>query len=607
MRKFPLLLVLFILVGLLAACGAPAAVQPTAVPASPLNPPTSGGASAPAAPQATEAPKAVAPTAPAAPTAAPAPKATDAPKTAAPAPAAPAVKAPANNVIRVNVGTYPDTLDPQTMSFLNEIQHASLLYEGLLNLDTNLKPVPGQAESWEVKDGGKTYVFKLRPGLKYSDGQPLTAKNFEYAFKRAADPVLAGQYQSSTFDIVGAEEYGTADPAKTSEADLNKLRDAIGVKALDDRTLEIRLRSPVAYFPYIAYQWFGFPVREDIVNKSDIWWTDGKKHIGNGPFMLQELREKEIGIFVPNPNWRGPKPQVDQLVFRYIVDTKVATEAYKNGELDIIPLAAEELEAAQKDPVLSKEIVRYPGSCTQALLFNMARPPFDNKDARVAVAKAVDREAYVRDVLRGLGAVTTAWLPPGIPGYNKDAGAHLKYEPAAAKAAWDRSGFKGELKLTHSSTPRIKTRFEFIAAQILTNLGITPVLDPVEPTTLTGLVKDVTTNPAVTLSGWCADYPDPQNWLTAYWRSSAFARRYGYNNPELDKLMDAADVEQDAARRIQMYQQAEKMLLDEAVVSPLYNTENPFLVKPYVAYAKTTSHDLSFPGSFEPWLLAIKR
>ncbi|MCW5850738.1 MAG: peptide ABC transporter substrate-binding protein [Anaerolineae bacterium] len=584
MRRLTVLFALGLLVYLTASCGAPQTTHPQAKQEAP--------AQATSVPPSSEAPKPAAPQAqPAAPTQS----------------SAPAAKSSGASVIRINIGTYPDNLDPQQMSFLNEIQHASLIYEGLLNLDTNLKPIPGAAEKWDVLDGGKTYRFTLRKGLKYSDGQPLSAKNFEYAFKRAADPLLGGQYQSSTYDIEGAEAYGTADPKTTAPEKLKELRDKMAVKALDDTTLEIRLAKPVAYFPYIAYQWFGFPVREDMVAKGETWWADARNQIGNGPFIMTELKEKELARFVPNPNWHGEKPQVDEIQFRYITESRVYTEAYKNGEFDIILLAAEELETAQKDPVLSKEIVRYPGSCTQALFFNMTRAPFDKKDVRLAFAKGIDREAYVRDILRGLGVVTTAWMPPGIPGYNKDAGANLKYDPAAGKAAWQRAGYSGEVKLTHASTSRIKTRFEFIAGQLQQNLGFTPVLDPVEPTTLTALQKNIETNPPVTLSGWCADYPDPQNWLTAYWRSTAYARRYGYKNADLDKLMDAADVEQNADKRYQMYQQAEKTLLDDVVVSPMYNTENAFLVKPYVQYAKTTSHDLSFPGSFEPWKLAIKK
>ena len=602
MKKLLLFALLAALVVLAAAC-APAAAPaaPTAAPAAPAAP-----AAAP-----TEAPKAAAP---AAPTAAPAAKATDAPKAAAPTAAAPAAaaKAPAQNIVRINAGTYPDNLDPQQMSFLVEIGVAGMLYEGLVNLDANLTPIPGAAESWKVSDDGLTWTFKLRPGAKYSDGKPLTAHNFEYAFKRAADPIVAGQYQASTFIIEGAEEYGTADP-KSDPAKLKELRDKMAVKAIDDTTLEIKLTQPAAYFPYIAYQWFGYPVREDMVAKGDDWFTKGENHIGNGPFMLKELKDKEIARFVPNPNWHGPKPAVDEIVYRFITDTKVSFEAYKNGELDIIGLSAEDLETAMKDPTLAKEVLRYAGSCSQGFSVNQTRPPFDNRDVRLAFAKAVDREAWVKDVLRGIGQVSTQWMPDGIPGFNKQSGAVQKFDPAAAKELLAKAGYPNgqglpEIKLTYGSSPRNKIRNEFLAAQFQKNLGVNVVLDPVEPTTLTALSKDVKTAPAISILGWCSDYPDPQNWLTTYWDSNAFAKRYGYSNPENDKLMMAADAEKDTAKRLQMYQEAEKTILDKDVAYiPLWLTENVFMVKPYVQTGKTTSHDIDFPGWFEPLKLAIKR
>lgn len=609
-RKPVLYAVLVLLVVFAAACGGQAAPQPapTAAPAPKQEAPKPAPTEAPKAVAPTEAPK-VAPTQAPAPTAAPAPKATEAQKAAAPA-----VKAPEKNIVRINTGTYPDNLDPQQMSFLVEIGVAGMLYEGLVQLDTDLKAIPGAAESWKVSEDGKTYTFKLRAGLKYSDGKPLTAKNFEYAFKRAADPIVAGQYQSSTFDIEGAEEYGTADPKTTKPEDLQKLRDKVGVKAIDDTTLEIKLNKKASFFPYIAYQWFGYPVREDIVAKDkDTWWTKAENHVGNGPFILKELKEKEIARFVPNPNWRGTKAAAEEIIYRFITDSKVSYEAYKNGELDIIPLAAEDKETAEKDAVLSKEILIAPGSCSTGLIFNQVRPPFDKRDVRLAFAKAVDRNAWAKDVLRDLAAPSLSWMPDGIPGAKADSGAAQKFDPTEAKALLAKAGFadgKGlaEIKLTYSSTPRNKIRNEFLAAQFQKNLGVAVVLDPVEPTTLTALTKDVKTQPQISIQGWCSDYPDPQNWLTTYWRSTAFAKRYGYSNAENDKLMDAADVEADNAKRLSMYQQAEKTILEtDVAIATLHKSVTPYLIKPYVAYGKVTSHDIDFPGWFEPWKLTFKR
>ncbi|MCW5853901.1 MAG: peptide ABC transporter substrate-binding protein, partial [Anaerolineae bacterium] len=212
-------------------------------------------------------------------------------------------------------------------------------------------------------------------------------------------------------------------------------------------------------------------------------------------------------------------------------------------------------------------------------------------DARLAFAKAIDREQYVKDVLRGIGKPTTGWIAPGIPGNSPQAGADLKYDPAAAKAAWDKAAYTGEVKLTYSSSPRNKTRFEFLAAQLQKNLGLNVTLDPVEATTFTALQKDKATFPLVTLGGWCSDYPDPQNWMSVYWDSHAFAARYGYKNETVDNLQRVADAESDPLRRTQLYQEAEKLVLNDVAVAPLYHSENVFLVKPYVKGYTTTPQD----------------
>ena len=604
MRKPIVLALLALFVAIAAACGggqtAPQAAAPTTAPAAK----PAAATQAPAAP--TQAPAAPTQAPAAQPTAAPKPAATVAPTAAA---AAPASKAPAQNIVRINLGTWPDNLDPQQASFVNEIAHIELLYQPLVVVGPDLKPAPGAAESWTVSEDGKTYTFKLKAGQKYSDGQPLTAKNFEYAWKRAADPRVGGEYAAQTFIIQGAEDYNSMDAKKASEADLKAAADKMMVKATDDNTLVFNLVQPAAYFPYTASLWIGYPIREDKVKAGgETWWLKAENHVGNGPFMLKELKEKEIARFVPNPNWNGPKVAAEEIDYRYITDSKVSFEAYKNGELDIIGLAAEDLATAQKDPVLSKEISTNPGNCTYAFQFNMSKPPFNNKDARMAAGKALDREAWVKDVLQGLGKPTTSWLSADTPGARADAGANLKYDPAAAKAAWQKASVGNDFKLTYSSSPRNKTRYEFIAAQLQKNLGVTVNLDPVEATTYTALTKDVATAPAIFILGWCYDYPDAQNWLSVVFRSNTgFAKRVAWNNPDFDKLVDQADAEKDPAKRLQLYGQAEDLLLGEAAIAPLWSNVNNYLIKSYVQTGKITSMDSDFPGHVEPWKLGIKR
>ncbi|MFN8497391.1 MAG: peptide ABC transporter substrate-binding protein [Anaerolineae bacterium] len=524
-----------------------------------------------------------------------------------------ATAAPAGvtRAVRINAGAFPDNLDPQQLANENEISHVALLYEPLVALDADLKPIPAAAESWQVLDDGRTYIFKLRPGLKYSDGQPLTAKDYEYAFKRAADPLVGGQLQSDTFDIEGAEAYATADVTTLSPAELTALRDRVGVHARDDTTLEFRLVKPAPYFPFVVSTPIGYPVREDMVARGENWHLKAGNQIGNGPFMLQELNETAgRAVFVPNPNWRGPQPMADGIVVHYLTDPNVALQAYRNGELDIVRLSASQLPAVHQDAALSKQVVVTPGACTDGFAFNQTRPPFDRRDVRLAFAKAFDRERYAQAIAGGLATPSLSWLPKGAPGYDPTIGRAQLFDPTAARQLLAAAGYPDgqglpEIKLNYPATPQGKTVAEFIAAQYQQNLGIQLVLEPLDLKQFAALGKDVTTLPPFVNAAWCGDYPDPHTWFTAAWRSTApMAKVSGYKNVALDELMAAADTEPDASRRLEMYQHAERMILDEDVAFlPVTQGETAYLIKPDVVYGRTTSHDKLFPGWFEPWQL----
>ncbi len=526
---------------------------------------------------------------------------------------APTTTAPAGvtRAVRINAGAFPDNLDPQQLANENEISHVGLLYEPLVSLDTDLKPIPGAAEGWQVLDDGRTYIFKLRPGLKYSDGQPLTAKDFEYAFKRAADPLVAGQLQSDTFDIEGAEAYATANVKTMSQAELAALRDRVGVHARDDTTLEFRLVKPAPYFPYVLSTPIGYPVRKDMAARGENWHLKAENQVGNGPFMLQELNETAgRAVFVPNPNWHGPKPMADQIVFHYVTDPNVALQAYRNGELDIVRLSAPQLSAVHQDATLSKQAIVTSGACTGGFAFNQTRPPFDQRDVRLAFAKAFDRERYAQAIAGGLATPSLSWLPKDAPGYDPNIGSAQLFDPTAARQLLATAGYPGgeglpEIKLNYPSVPQGKTVAEFIAAQYQQNLGIRLVLEPLDLKQFAALAKDVTTLPPFVNASWCGDYADPHAWFTTAWRSTApMAKVSGYKNPALDKLMEAADTEPDSSRRIEMYQQAERIILDEDVAFlPVTQAETAYLIKPDVIYGRITSHDRLFPGWFEPWKL----
>ncbi len=506
-------------------------------------------------------------------------------------------------VLRIHLNSSPDLIDPQQSSFNNEIAHLSLIYQGLTAFDENLETIPAAAESWEYNEDATEITFHLREGLKYSDGTPVTADRFEYALKRAADPRVAGEYQYIVFDIEGAEEFGTANVEELSDEELDALRDAMQVKALDAKTLWMKLTHPAPYWHTVMGLWVAYPARKEMIEAGgDLWWQNPEYQVGNGPFILESFEEQVKCVLRANPNYWAGRPKVDKIEFHFIPDTAVAFEAYKNDELDIAILAAEDLATIMADPVLSKEAMVEPGTVTMAVMFHNLRPPFDNKLVREAFTYAFDREGWCNDILHGLGTPTLQWIPPGVVGYDPSIDMY-DYDVEKARAKLKEAGYNdpqdlGEIVITYPSSPRNQTRFEWLANMWQQNLGVTIALDPVEPTTFTALTKDVNTTPLVYILGWIQDYPDPQNWLSVYWTCGAFGERIGYCNEEFDSLCSLADAELDPEKRVELYQEAQRVLIGDCPGAFAYNRANSYLVKPWVKDIGYTPMDAAWPGQW---------
>jgi oligopeptide transport system substrate-binding protein len=545
---------------------------------------------------------------------------------------------PKEAVLRVNVPTYPDVIDPQKSSFVNEIAHLQMMYQGLTTFNEKLETVPGAAEKWEYNDDATVLTFTVKEGLKYSDGAPLNAKRFEYALQRNIDPEPAGEYASITDEIKGAPEWRGADTA-AEDYDAEKFKAELGVKATkldgsecnaddpyadpDCRLLTLTLSKPAPYFHTIMGIWVAYPAREELITEGgENWWNSSKFQIGNGPFVLQTLEPFVQALFVPNPNFEGPNVPAYNLEYRYITDSAVAFEAYRNDEFDVVAAVAEDLKTIEADPDLKAQHVLYPGSCTIVIKLGLAAKytdpagneydsPFIDPKVREAFAYAFDAESWAKDVDQGLSTATWTWIPPGYPGY--DPTSPMKFDPELAKTTLAESTFGGPeklnalgMKITYGDTPRNRVRHEWLAANFKEHLGVDIALDPVDPTTWTALTKDPATFPLLARQGWCADYPDPQNWLSVYWKSdTTFAQRQGWKNEEFDQLVGQADVELDPAKRMELYKQAQQVLLAQFPSAFGYNTANSFLVKPWVKGYNPTPQDGEFPGQLTPWTITI--
>lgn len=514
-----------------------------------------------------------------------------------------------------NMGSEPDTIDPHKGSFQGEIAVVMQVFEGLMSLDPKtLAPIPAAAAKMpEVSADGLTYKYTLRDGLKYSDGSPLTAKEFAYGYTRTCSPQNAGDYAFVLFIIKGCDAWYHMDPKTATPAQLDAAKANLGVKVVDNKTIEFTLIEPAAYFPSITYMWVGMPARESDITKGGDKWTEPATYIGNGPFKLVEWKHNERMVFERNTNYRQ-EVKLKKKTQLMIIEGAVAFAAYRANELDLMGIAAEDLRAVESDAALKAQLSDAGGACSFYYGFNLTKPPFDDQKVRLAFAKSFDREAYVRDVAKIGQPAKGGFIRAGYPGYD-ETDTIQKFDVAAAKTligqskygAITHAAFSG-MKITYSSSARGKARMEWVQQQWKNNLGVDVGLDPVDSTAFTALTKKLETSPQIFYLGWCADFPDQQNWHTTVWISNdgSSSGDVGYSNPEFDKIVRAADQEKDKAKRDAEYLKAGKILSNDAPAAWVYYDANPQLLKPWVKGVTSTAIDAVL-GQMRLWEIYVTK
>ena len=496
----------------------------------------------------------------------------------------------------------PDNLDPNRSSFSTEGAVIRQVFEPLLTFDKDLKPVPAAASGYDVSQDGKTYTFHLKQGAKWSDGQPVTAKDFAYSYKRILDPNIAAEYASFFADagIVGAADYNGGKGSA----------DNVGIKAVDDNTLEIQVESPVGYFPNLVALWVVPPLREDIIQKAgDAWAQDPSTYIGNGPFKMSEWVHQDHITLVPNPNYSGTAPKLQKVTFLMVTNGEADYAAYRNNERDWTLVPDADVQAVRGDSELSKQSVEYTELTTFWLIMNNAKKPLDNPSVRKALSKAIDRSAMIRDVGAGVGKPATSMIPPGMPGYQADLGKDIDFDANGAKQLLSDAGFSDpsqfpQMHCRFATTSANQARAEFIQAQLKQNLGINIVLDSMESKAYQAAFKDKDFDLA--FGGWGADYPDPQDWMASLFGCKASNNKFNYCNQQFDQASAKGDTGTDLNQRLQAYAEAQKILVQDLPVAPLFYRGRMVLVKPWVQNMVITPKD-EYPGlSFLP-AISVRR
>ena len=514
-------------------------------------------------------------------------------------------------ILRVQQAYYPDMVDPQKSSFTNELDILALIYEGLTRIDEHQQTVPAAAESWDYNADATQITFHLHEALTYSDGSPLLAENFRYAVERTCDPSTAGGYQSILFVVTGCAEFAglnadaDGNAREYTEAEHDAARTALGVRVLDDLTLQIDFTQPTPYFHAIAFTWVLFPVKQTIVEKDpDMWWRSAANHIGNGPFTVSRIDQDQRWSFAANDHYRLGRPKLDGIEFIYIGDPAVALAAYRVGDLDIMGISSSVIDEVKSDTALSTQVMDYPLAFTFLLSMKLTQAPFDDPHVRQAFAYAFDRETFCAELQSGTCLPTLSWIPPGVPGaIETDA---FAFDPDKARQALADSTYGGpeklpEITLTYGSEdPSEAARAEWVAGQYRDILGIELTLEPVDGTTLSGLAKDLATHPQFLMyAGWIQDYPDPQNWLSVYWTcAAASAKSVGYCNEAFDHQVTLGDSSVDPTTRLAAYERAGQLLVEDVPGVFLANAKGLFLVKPNVTGLAPTNSADQWPGQY---------
>lgn len=456
------------------------------------------------------------------------------------------------------------------------------LFAQLAQFDEDLKVQPDIAERWEANEDASVWTFYIRKDTKWSNGDPVTAHDFEWSFKRQLDPETAAPYAGFLYDLKNAEPFNLQEG--------NFTRDDVGVKAIDDYTLVCELEGPRGYFPVLAAYIAAAPSHRPSVEKYGDKWTEAGNCVSNGPFKLVEWKHDEIVVIEKNEHYWNADNITLQRVERPIISSDASQLAFENGEIDWhFRGQLGQLERVEADPELSKQVIKYNLYGIWYLAPHMQMPPFDVPEVRRAISHAIDRDVIANQVLKGLATPAYTVTPPGMPGYNPNKyEEYTAFDPEKAMALLEGTPYEGgknwpEITLTQREEgDGPKTAAEAIIQMLKEHLN----MDIKHEIGESREVYDRAYKHELQLwwVRWYIDYPDPNNVQYLIWYSKfPTGSRHTWANEEYDRLVTEAAAEKDEAKRMDMYRQADELMLRDGAGIFVYNPYNYGMLKPWVA------------------------
>jgi oligopeptide transport system substrate-binding protein len=502
----------------------------------------------------------------------------------------PAAPTHERDTVVISNGTEPRSIDPGLASESSGIEVAQNCFEGLTVFDAKspLKPAPGMAEKWEVEDGGRRYVFHLRAAT-WSDGSPVTARDFVWSWLRVLAPATASEYAYQLWYLKGAKSYN--DGSSTDGA-------LVGVTARDPRTLVVELEQPTPFFLFLTSFATYAPVPRKAVDAHGILWTRPGNIVVNGPYTVTRWRLQDEIVLEKNARyWDAAHVRIAKVVALSNDNDQSVMNLYRTGEVDttapnsVPPLSAVPSLRAFRD------YSEYPFLASYWYWFNTRRPPFDKRDVRQAFAKAIDKKKLVETVLHRTPVASWSVVPDlfgEATGYHPPLGKDDRYDPAGARALLAKAGYPGgqgfpDVKLMFNPSDQHRLIAEALQAMWKEELGVTVAIPNVEWKVMLSEMQQGDFD--LGRSGWQADYPEPSTFLTVFLGGGG-QNEAGWSNAEYDRTLAEALREPDPARRNALYAQCERILLDELPVLPIYT------------YAR---NDLTAPklGGLEPNLMGL--
>ena len=476
-----------------------------------------------------------------------------------------------------NLGEDPETIDPTLNTSLGAGTVILNAFEGLMTLNEKDEPVEGAAESMQVSEDGLVYTFKLRQDGKWSDGKPVTANNFKYSWLRALDKATAAEYSYQLYYIKNAEKFYNGEVSA----------DEVGIKVIDDYTLEVTLEAPTTYFPELLTFATYAPLREDIVSADpEGWATKADTYISNGPFKLVQWDMKDQLVFEKNENyWDADKVKLDSLTYKLIGDETTAYSELKAGTIDVVDsVPTNEIEPGKEEglvKILPKLGNYYMGINVgkQDSMKEEAKKALSNKLVRQALNLAIDRQEIIDNVGKGDQVPAYSFVPEAVPGKDgADFTTKQYYDPKdmkgnieKAKELLKEAGYENgqglpTFELMYNTEGSHKDVCQIIQ-QNWAEIGVKVELSNQEWAVFLNTRQQG--HYEIARQGWVGDYNDPMTFLDLFVTGGG-NNDCGFSNAKYDELIAAAKVETDANKRMDMLREAEDILMEEMPMLPIY-------------------------------------